>query len=124
MSGRPLFELSTQMLAQAWLRVEKQFPLIGAGEVGFGRAEALAAFVNGLVMLGVVTWIVTEAIHRLSAAELVQGGAVMLVATIGLIINIIVAWVLSHDKESVNTRAREPTCMLNFAPPNINCQQN
>lgn len=72
---------------------------------GFGRSEALAAFVNGLVMLGVVAWISYEAIQRLFKPEPVQGGMVMVVAAIGLAINIIVAWVLSHDKESMNTKA-------------------
>lgn len=72
---------------------------------GFGRSEALAAFVNGLVMLGVVAWISFEALQRLASPEKVQGGIVMIVAAIGLVINIIVAWVLSHDKESMNTRA-------------------
>lgn len=72
---------------------------------GFGRSEALAAFVNGLVMLGVVVWISFEALQRLATPEKVQGGVVMIVAAIGLTINIIVAWVLSHDKESMNTRA-------------------
>jgi cobalt-zinc-cadmium efflux system protein len=72
---------------------------------GFGRSEALAAFVNGLVMLGVVAWISFEAIQRLFKPEPVQGSMVMLVAAIGLSINIIVAWVLSHDKESMNTKA-------------------
>jgi cobalt-zinc-cadmium efflux system protein len=72
---------------------------------GFGRSEALAAFVNGLVMLGVVAWISFEAIQRLFKPEPVQGGIVMLVAAIGLAINVIVAWVLSHDKESMNTKA-------------------
>ena len=72
---------------------------------GFGRSEALAAFVNGLVMLGVVAWISYEAIQRLFKPEPVQGGMVMVVAAIGLAINMIVAWVLSHDKESMNTKA-------------------
>jgi cobalt-zinc-cadmium efflux system protein len=72
---------------------------------GFGRAEALAAFINGLIMLMVIGWISYEAIQRLSHPEVVQGAAVMLVASIGLGINIIVAWVLSHDKESLNTKA-------------------
>lgn len=72
---------------------------------GFGRAEALAAFINGLIMLAVIGWISYEAIQRLSHPEAVQGAAVMLVASIGLGINIIVAWVLSHDKESLNTKA-------------------
>ncbi|MBB4197412.1 dihydroorotate dehydrogenase (quinone) [Rhodoblastus sphagnicola] len=33
LSGAPLFALSTQMLAQTFLRVENQFPLIGVGGV-------------------------------------------------------------------------------------------
>ncbi|CAN5857713.1 cation diffusion facilitator family transporter [soil metagenome] len=80
-------------------------PPTAKNSFGFGRAEALAAFVNGLIMLAVIGWISYEAIQRLSHPEAVQGTAVMLVASIGLIINIVVAWVLSHDKESVNTKA-------------------
>jgi cobalt-zinc-cadmium efflux system protein len=72
---------------------------------GFGRAEALAAFINGLVMLGVIAWIGIEAVQRFAHPEPVQGKAVMLVAAIGLVVNLIVAWVLSHDTDSVNTRA-------------------
>lgn len=72
---------------------------------GFGRAEALAAFVNGLAMLLVVGWIVFEAVQRFAAPEPVQGGTVLVVAAIGLCINLLVAWSLSRDKESLNTRA-------------------
>ncbi|QGZ38402.1 cobalt-zinc-cadmium efflux system protein [Pseudoduganella flava] len=72
---------------------------------GFGRAEALAAFVNGLVMLAVVGWIVFEAVHRFAAPEPVQGGAVAGVAFVGLLVNVLVAWVLSKDRDSMNTRA-------------------
>ncbi|MFZ6870842.1 cation diffusion facilitator family transporter [Undibacterium sp. Di27W] len=80
-------------------------PPTAKNSFGFGRAEALAAFVNGLAMLCIIAWISKEAIQRFSAPETVQGGTVMLVAGIGLLINIVVAWVLSHDKESVNTKA-------------------
>ncbi len=38
LSGKPLFDLSTRMLAQTYIRVEKQFPLVGAG--GIDSAEA------------------------------------------------------------------------------------
>ncbi|HEY5800812.1 MAG TPA: cation diffusion facilitator family transporter [Burkholderiaceae bacterium] len=72
---------------------------------GFGRAEALAALLNGLAMLGVVGWIVFEAVQRFAQPQPVQGGTVFVVAGIGLAINLIVAWVLSHDKDSLNTRA-------------------
>ena len=72
---------------------------------GFGRAEALAAFVNSIVMLGLVVWIVVEAISRFYDPHKVDGLTVTVVAAIGLVMNIIVAWVLSRDKKSVNTRA-------------------
>jgi len=72
---------------------------------GFVRAEALAAFVNCLAMLALVAWIVYEAVQRLTHPEPVQGGVVLVVAALGAAINIVVAWVLSRDTESINTRA-------------------
>lgn len=71
---------------------------------GFGRAEALAAFVNGLVMLALVAWIMIEAALRFNRPEPVQGGTVLVVAGIGFGINLLVAWVLSKDQNSMNTR--------------------
>jgi len=72
---------------------------------GFVRAEALAAFVNCLAMLALVAWIVYEAVQRLTHPEPVQGGVVLVVAALGACINIAVAWVLSRDSDSINTRA-------------------
>ena len=37
LSGRPLFKLSTRMLAETFVRAENQFPLIGAGGIDFER---------------------------------------------------------------------------------------
>lgn len=72
---------------------------------GFGRSEALAAFVNSLAMLGVIGWILYEAVQRFATPPQVQGGMVLIAAALGLVINLLVAWVLSHDKDSINTRA-------------------
>ena len=72
---------------------------------GFGRAEALAAFVNSLVMVGLVIWIAIEAVSRIQDPHPVAGMTVTIVAAIGLAVNLIVAWVLSRDQKSVNTRA-------------------
>lgn len=72
---------------------------------GHGRVEVLAAFLNGLVMLGVVAWIFHEAWERMHEAPAVAGGTVMLVAVVGMLINILVAWSLSRDQKNVNTRA-------------------
>jgi len=72
---------------------------------GFGRAEALAAFINAIAMLAVVAWISVEAVQRFANPQPVQGKAVFTVAAIGLVINLLVAWLLSRDQKSVNTRA-------------------
>lgn len=72
---------------------------------GFGRAEALAAFVNGIAMVILVIWIATEAITRFYTPHPVQGSVVTVVAFIGLIVNVIVAYLLSRDKTSMNTRS-------------------
>ena len=72
---------------------------------GLVRLEILAALVNSLVMLGLIAYIVSEAIHRLSNPQPVMGGAVMVVAAIGLGVNMVVAWMLHHGGDSLNTRA-------------------
>ena len=72
---------------------------------GFGRAEALAAFVNAIAMLVLVAWIIGEAITRFYTPHTVDGEMVAIVAAIGLVMNVIVATILSRDKKSVNTRA-------------------
>ena len=72
---------------------------------GYGRTESLAAFINGLAMLVLVIWIAIEALTRFNTPHEVQGQTVTVVAIIGLCINLVVAWVLSKDKKSVNTKA-------------------
>ena len=60
LSGKPLFPLSTRMLAETFLRVEGQFPLIGVGGIdsartAFNKIEAGASLVqlySGLVYHG------------------------------------------------------------------------
>jgi cobalt-zinc-cadmium efflux system protein len=72
---------------------------------GFGRAEALAAFVNSLVLLLLVSWIGYEALSRFSHPEEVHGATVFIVAAIGLAVNLVLAWLLSRGDSNMNTRA-------------------
>lgn len=72
---------------------------------GLGRAEVLAAVANALLMFLVVAGIVMAAIARLSNPTPVAGGMVMAVAALGLIVNLIVAWMLRHGEQTLNTRA-------------------
>ncbi len=72
---------------------------------GLGRAEVLAAVANALLMFLVVTGIVVAAITRLSSPTPVAGGVVMAVAVLGLMVNLVVAWMLRHGEQTLNTRA-------------------
>lgn len=72
---------------------------------GLVRLEILAALFNSLLMLGLIAFIVIEAIDRLADPQPVMGGTVMLVAFIGLLVNLAVAWLLHHGGDGLNTRA-------------------
>ena len=56
---------------------------------GPGRVEVLAALVNALLMLAIVGGIVVVAMQRFSAPLQVEGKMVMVVALIGLLVNIL-----------------------------------
>ncbi|MBT5219663.1 MAG: cation transporter [Woeseia sp.] len=72
---------------------------------GYHRFQIIAAFVNGLSILLIVAWIVFEAIQRLLEPPDVIGGTMLLVAIIGLVVNV-VAFVILHggDQENLNIR--------------------
>ncbi|QFT56050.1 cation diffusion facilitator family transporter [Microbulbifer sp. THAF38] len=71
---------------------------------GWGRAEVLAAVTNGLIMLLIVAGIAFAAIDRLRNPQPVHGSTVMVIAFIGLLINILAAWVLYRGERTLNIR--------------------
>jgi cobalt-zinc-cadmium efflux system protein len=54
---------------------------------GWQRASILASFANALLLLVAMGALIWEALHRLRAPEPVQGGTVMVVAAIGVVVN-------------------------------------
>ena len=91
LSGRPLFKLSTRMLAETFVRAEGAFPLIGAGGIDSGATAiakikagaSLVQLYTGLVFrgLGLVSEIKTDLLaalkrgHRNSLASMVGSDA-------------------------------------------------
>jgi dihydroorotate dehydrogenase len=79
LSGRPLFRLSTRMLAETYVRVEGAFPLVGVGGVDSGTAAlakiragaALVQLYSGLVFhgLGLVAEIKSHLVTALRRAR-------------------------------------------------------
>lgn len=85
----------------AWIALK---PPSAQHSYGFGRAEVIAAVVNSLFMIAVVVGIVVVAVDRIQSPQPVVGSTVMWVAAIGLLVNIVVAYVLSHGHQTLNTR--------------------
>ena len=80
-------------------------PARGMWTFGFGRAEILAAQVNGVSLLLVGVWIVYGAIRRLVSPPVVHGGVVLVVALSGIVVNLAATLVLARaDRESLNVR--------------------
>ena len=72
---------------------------------GLVRAEAVAALVNGMFMLVIVAAIAYQAVSRLYHPQPVAGGTVMIVAALGLLVNVAVAMLLHRGAQDLNTRA-------------------
>ena len=68
---------------------------------GFYRAEILAAFVNGIVLILISLYIVYEAVLRFMSPEKIKVGEMLLVAGFGLVINgistVLLAKASHHD---------------------------
>jgi cobalt-zinc-cadmium efflux system protein len=72
---------------------------------GLQRAEVIAALVNGLLLLAVIAGIVIEAFSRIYTPHPVSGLPVMVVAFLGMMLNVVNAWFLSKMEKGLNTRA-------------------
>ena len=72
---------------------------------GLERAEVLGALVNGLTLLAVSGWIVFEALQRIGDPADVDGAGVLVVAAVGIVINVVSAVLLVRSKgRSLNMR--------------------
>ena len=77
----------------------------GQWTFGLGRAEILAAQANGLTLLLVGIWVVYGAVRRLVSPPDVRGGIVLVVALVGILVNLIATFVLARaDRGSLNVR--------------------
>ena len=72
---------------------------------GYHRFQVLAAFINGLTLVALVTWIAFEAISRLSTPEPILPLPALGVAAVGLIINIVAFRWLHDASNTTNVRS-------------------
>jgi dihydroorotate dehydrogenase len=89
LSGRPLFKLSTRMLAETFVRAEGQFPLIGVGGID-SSATAIAKIKAGATLVQLYTGLVYRGIGLVSemkagiSAAIKRGNRDSLAAMVGV----------------------------------------
>lgn len=73
---------------------------------GFGRAETIAAFVNYITLIGISLWLAVEAAFRIMSPPPVEGGMVMALAGLALVIDLATAALIyRQSQDSQNIRA-------------------
>jgi cobalt-zinc-cadmium efflux system protein len=80
-------------------------PVTSQKTFGYYRAEILAAFLNGLALWLVAGIIFREAYYRFFAPPAVQGQGMILIAGVGLLVNLLTAWML-HGAHDANLNLR------------------
>ena len=72
---------------------------------GYYRTEILAAVINAVVLLGISIFVLYEAWQRFEDPPEVQSGSMMIVAGIGLLVNIVGIFIIRKDSnESLNMK--------------------
>jgi len=101
-AGHMLTDTMALALAAVAFRVSAR-PADSRRSYGYQRFQILAAFVNGLSLLGIVGWILLEAVQRILSPVNVMGTTMLLVAAAGLLVNLVSFLVLhGGDRENLN----------------------
>ncbi len=78
-------------------------PARGAMTFGFRRVEILSAQANGVTLLVLAAFIAYEAIRRLFDPPVVHGWLILIVALVGVLVNLLATWTLARaNRESLN----------------------
>ena len=90
-------------LVAAWLATKPATP---DRTYGYKRAEVLAALANGVLLVALAIWIFVEAAMRLSDPGDVLGGWMLVIALVGMAVNIAAGIVLARARtHSLNVEA-------------------
>jgi cobalt-zinc-cadmium efflux system protein len=101
-AGHMLTDAGAIALAVVAMRLAVR-PAAGAYTYGLRRAEILSAQANGLTLAVLVVLFTVEGVRRLVDPPDVPGGAVAVVAAIGIAVNLAAAWLIARaDRRSLN----------------------
>ena len=103
-SGHMVSDAAALLLALIAYRVAARAP-DATRTYGFHRVRVLAALANGVSLLALVIWITWEAVGRVGQPVEILAGPMLLIAVIGLSVNLFGAWYLSRgDRRDTNLK--------------------
>lgn len=103
-AGHMLTDVAGLGLALVAIRFARQ-PATAERTYGYHRAEILAAVANGVVLLGISGFVLYEAYSRFWNPPDVQSGVMLLVASVGLIVNALSLFILRDASDgSLNVK--------------------
>src|SRR3546814_5087118 len=92
------------MFAWAAFRIAGR-PATWRHSFGLERVQLLAALLSGVSLFAIAVWIVYEAVERYGQPVPILAGPMLVVAILGLLVNLLVFYVLTTgDRESLNIR--------------------
>lgn len=90
-------------LVAVWLAAKPATP---ERTFGYKRAEVLAALANGVALVALAIWIFVEAIRRLESPGSILAGWMLLIAAVGVVVNLAAGAILYRTREdSLNVEA-------------------
>lgn len=103
-AGHMLTDFASLSLAWFGFRLARR-PADWKRTYGFDRFQVLVAFANGLALFAIAAWIVYEGIERLTTTPEVSGGIMVVVALLGLLVNVAAfALLQGADRDNLNVR--------------------
>jgi cobalt-zinc-cadmium efflux system protein len=103
-AGHMLTDAVALALTLVAFRVSRR-PADARRTYGYGRVQILAALINALTLVGIVVWITYEAVSRLNEPVVVLGGPMLVIAVLGLVINIVSYMILlGGNRANLNLR--------------------
>ena len=72
---------------------------------GYKRFEPIAAFINGLTLIIIPIFIIIEAINRMITPIDIVTNQMLIVGTVGLIVNVIVGFILTKANSNLNIKS-------------------
>ena len=103
-AGHMVSDAAALLLALIAYRVAR-WPIDAQRTYGFHRVRVLAALANGATLLLLVAWIAWEAVQRINQPSEILAGPMLVVAIIGLLVNLVGAYALwSGDSGDGNLR--------------------